>query len=1180
MGHVFISYSHNPADATYAKAVHDALEANHIQTWFDMDSIRAGDKWPRKIRNGILGADVFLVLDSIHYRSSRYCGEEIKIATRDARNLQILWVCLDSICLNVNDDIKIGDSQRVPYDCANGSPKKLVETILAEEIIQRQANHRYYLARRNGHNQLQFTDALSGCANHHVVVRLFYNIVERFAAGTGIATPFSIASNLVLVQDEHGQSFDVDDELLRAGEQDSEITREFLRTLLASLCFGGVYTDEYEKLPFSRALIGAHNESAAYQSDVYALFNRELDNVAKALLSGPLDDISRHLSYLADATEYYERYLEKNMFDGRVCPLVLEVANTIVLNGTAYRPLPIVCEPTIIPEGNIVLGGEFTFDELCYHMQKNAGMPPRSMLFFGESGLGKSAIFNRYCHRNKQRVLYCNLADVSEQDQCPIANSIENRYHLRFADLLNYAGYEEPVMLVLDNIDRSIADKSQLHAEIHDISEAMVCIVESNRRNQEDKFAISEAKLDFENFDYYEMRPLDKCQIIAYLKYKQVDEKLLSELKELDEDNAFFDFFNTFHKLHILCGSLDDTQKWDPKRMGIELLDEFYLKEEAFSIPTRVADEIRRATASLHVDLRDTILSLVKNEMQALMVSAWSGDFADLSNLVFRDIFCRYSILKETPIGYRLYSEDLRCYFSSKYIKDCITVLLLARDYAQIESILSKVDTDYNVLLYLYRMGILDLLRPFIGAVGPKGDELHKEYTSLYHTLFKISQYKTGVGSLFDITELPDNFFYGAENIVGITLPRTIRKIGRACFANMSRLEYIDCSRVGGELTILPWAIINCPKLVYVRFNQHYTHYAQPLFMHCPKLARLEFTASDTFALSHDGAMLLSKDGNTVYMATNALYGVVRLPENVKHIAPNAFSRLDHLTGLVIPATIEDISTDFVDFSSSLERIEIDGVSSLYSADENGIMYIHDERGKVLFRVPSGYRGEVIIPNDVDVIGSDSISCCAKVTRVWIPASVYSIEDYAFADTVMMERIQFEECTRIEWGNYVLLNARPDVRIVYDDTYNMEEFHREILNSGSDNRLQPLSHGEVTLADFEEMGCVPIGNAHLMGVYDNLVLFRDINPYAQAYIGREQDLNVFIMGMTEFNKLNNMNETERIAYIQSMEKKHIQVVLLTRDIPLIGALAKGSFAILRTSRGTTSITNTLLEGLA
>ncbi len=108
----------------------------------------------------------------------------------------------------------------------------------------------------------------------------------------------------------------------------------------------------------------------------------------------------------------------------------------------------------------------------------------------------------------------------------------------------------------------------------------------------------------------------------------------------------------------------------------------------------------------------------------------------------------------------------------------------------------------------------------------------------------------------------------------------------------------------------------------------------------------------------------------------------------------------DTLKSVTIPSTVVDIYSFAFNSRSRLTEINVAEGNKKYKSVD-GVLYSAD--GKTLLRCPRGYTGDennvFEIPSSVTAIGEYAFSGCRSLSRIIVPASVTSIELYAFEDT-------------------------------------------------------------------------------------------------------------------------------------------------------------------------------------
>lgn len=87
---VFISYSR--ADSDFARQLNDVLQTQGKTTWFDQESIAAGEDFQQEIHRGIEKSDNFLFIISPNSVNSPYCADEVEYAQRlEKRFVTVLY---------------------------------------------------------------------------------------------------------------------------------------------------------------------------------------------------------------------------------------------------------------------------------------------------------------------------------------------------------------------------------------------------------------------------------------------------------------------------------------------------------------------------------------------------------------------------------------------------------------------------------------------------------------------------------------------------------------------------------------------------------------------------------------------------------------------------------------------------------------------------------------------------------------------------------------------------------------------------------------------------------------------------------------------------------------------------------------------------------------------------------
>lgn len=218
-----------------------------------------------------------------------------------------------------------------------------------------------------------------------------------------------------------------------------------------------------------------------------------------------------------------------------------------------------------------------------------------------------------------------------------------------------------------------------------------------------------------------------------------------------------------------------------------------------------------------------------------------------------------------------------------------------------------------------------------------------------------------GVTSLYQYT------FRTCTKLKTVNLPSTIIFIDYGTFYECSALSKISLPK---NLKIIgEYAFTKCSSLQTITFNTKLESIGDYAFMECKKLTSLKFPAS------------LKTIGNRAFLDCTELL-TVNMNEGITQIYSRAFYNCMKLKNITFP-------------SKSLVKISglaFHKTAWLAEAKNNNRMVII---GKVLYDA-SGCSGDVIIPNNVEMITDYAFNCRYRVDSVTVPTSVINISNAAF----------------------------------------------------------------------------------------------------------------------------------------------------------------------------------------
>ena len=212
--------------------------------------------------------------------------------------------------------------------------------------------------------------------------------------------------------------------------------------------------------------------------------------------------------------------------------------------------------------------------------------------------------------------------------------------------------------------------------------------------------------------------------------------------------------------------------------------------------------------------------------------------------------------------------------------------------------------------------------------------------------------YENGRGVLTfngDVTTIRDNAFNGGMlTLKSVVMPKTVRHIKYAAFADCTNLESITFSR--DLLTIDDYAFFDCSSIKSLNLPDRLYSIGEMAFYNCSSIEE------------------------------------IILPESLKSIGAYAFSSCN-LRSVTIPEGVETINA--AAFSSPY----LEEFKGKY-ASEDGRCLIVD--GVINSFAPAGLT-EYTTPNSVAKIGDSAFAGCSNLTNVIISEGVTSIGNFAFS---------------------------------------------------------------------------------------------------------------------------------------------------------------------------------------
>ena len=213
------------------------------------------------------------------------------------------------------------------------------------------------------------------------------------------------------------------------------------------------------------------------------------------------------------------------------------------------------------------------------------------------------------------------------------------------------------------------------------------------------------------------------------------------------------------------------------------------------------------------------------------------------------------------------------------------------------------------------------------------------------------------------ITSIGDYQFYGFDNVTSISIPNSVTSIGSHAFEYCSSLESIVIPN--GVTSIQDFAFSECRGLTSIVIPDSITSIGSSVFWFCTSLTSIVIPDSVTSI------------GNNAFYSCGSLTSI-EIPNSVTSIGNYTFYECNNLEKVYYNGTIEDwCNLEFIsNYSNPMYYAE-----HFYMLDENNEYY---------------EVTEIIIPDNINIIGNYQFAGFDNVTSVIIPNSITSIGDFAF----------------------------------------------------------------------------------------------------------------------------------------------------------------------------------------
>jgi hypothetical protein len=333
----------------------------------------------------------------------------------------------------------------------------------------------------------------------------------------------------------------------------------------------------------------------------------------------------------------------------------------------------------------------------------------------------------------------------------------------------------------------------------------------------------------------------------------------------------------------------------------------------------------------------------------------------------------------------------------------------------------------------------------YFGKLGPRGqwpveypenstpDEAFKYKFSLTKVILSNKIHSLGFGSFqycsnlisvnipSSVTSISNGAFDGCASLTSITIPENITSIGAGAFSSCVKLKGVSIpvsvNRIDGG------AFSGCTSLTSITIPSSVTSIGANVFWGCSGIRQIAIPASvnkiGNCAFSESSALikvdsenknylsidgvLFNKNQTILFYCPNSKSGNYTVPNTVKTIKNDAFSKCSRLTYVSIPASVDSIGIRAFFYCTEISRIVMPST----------LKYIGDGAFDSCYALAS-----FEIPDSITEINGHTFENCRTLKSIFIPNSVKSIGNYSFSNCWELKSVTFSNSLDTIIGEY------------------------------------------------------------------------------------------------------------------------------------------------------------------
>ena len=293
-------------------------------------------------------------------------------------------------------------------------------------------------------------------------------------------------------------------------------------------------------------------------------------------------------------------------------------------------------------------------------------------------------------------------------------------------------------------------------------------------------------------------------------------------------------------------------------------------------------------------------------------------------------------------------------------------------------------------------------------------------YTSIGNYAFKLSTDITTITISNSVTHIGDYAFYKMSSLTTVNLPNSVTHIGDYAFYGTVKLTTIsipiNVNNIGyetfGSMPLLTEILVDSENSNYLSQDGILFNKTQTQLLHYP-VAKLdtEYTIPSSVTIISDNAFKLATRLTSVTLSNGVTHikdsafswmanlSTINIPATVTHIGENVYYKTDLVQTLTIPSSVTHIGN--LRFGGT--TINVVGGNAVYSS-QNGVLF-DKQKTRLLLYPPQKTTVNYTIPASVESIEPYAFRNAIHLEEVHIPESVLSLGDSIFLEANNLKRI-------------------------------------------------------------------------------------------------------------------------------------------------------------------------------